>query len=868
MCSELEVLKTLDHANVVRVFECFETDESIAIIIDYAAGGDLKMYMQDHAEMTALGGTTIGFACNALLQCMDALVYMHFTKKIVHRDLKLANILLMTPPNVPPHVALADFGLALVFSSIDSLSGHCQGTLAYMAPEVFAGEFSVRSDIWSMGVCAFEMLTGKRPFVADNLMHLYNLIRQDGGIDWGEYFDPKRCQKLEPPLEEAMRFAQILLKHDPNQRPDAKTVRAHPWLTRCAHDRAAFDSNNDVRKLRGTLSLGLRTSHFSKTVLACIVAGAPVNVLRKMSVQFAELDSEGTGLIPVDDLARTLQELIGYTQEEARMIAMSLDTDMSGEVSYSEFLAGACNLKKKRLDSLLSSAFSVFDSDGDGKLSVEELRHATLGDGGNSLATKIMPDGLSFDELLVKIDVNKNGIIEFDEFREYILTDLENSAKDVCGEKFRFDSTRKTTSTSDSFDESRVSVNSPLQHRGSQSTTGHLSVSVTDHHGYGYEAPFHVQVATDDQPPPREVEEKMPHLERAYDGLVPPPSKMPGGLAKMESVSPGANCVPVPAPASAQDEKDRVPDAQEVSRLSASQRQNDVSTIGESTSYISPHAAARSGGLSDLAPLIVSLQDDIRRLSAVLHDGIAGNLAVAEGVVSNSSNAAGVPQIIPNQQTTKDNAPVTISSTFKDAAVGTTLAAPHNTLPSNGEKTALIVTTATSQPAMVTNYHETGTAMADSDVSMPLSTTAQTAVTDTAFLSSSTLTQPPRSPVRFAECRSQSVGDDDGDSHIIPEHAILNECGDCKKQCRELLVACRACQKVRCNACYAKHFCEYCGCVDDHVVCPTCLERTIMHKVCRRTLKVCVDCCRDVCGTTCYQSHRCISGVSRQACAK
>jgi len=440
---ELEVLKELDHVRIVRVYECYKTEDMFTLIIDYAAGGDMKMYIREHCGMCALGGISIGFTSSIVQQCLDALVYMHFSKQVVHRDLKPANILLLTSPNEPPQIALCDFGLATMFSSVDSLQGHCQGTLAYMAPEVFNGDWSVRSDIWSLGICTFEFLTATRPFVADNPMALYQLVCKGNGIDWEKHVNfntPEDCRA-------AMKFAQFLLAHDAKDRPDARSAREHAWIQRP-------QSLDLTKSAKEELSLNLRqstrASHFSKTVLACIVAGAPVDALRKMSDGFRLLDKTGSGIIPCAELATTLEDVMGYSHEEATVIALSLDTDMSGNVDYSEFLTGALNVHKKRIDSLMINAFSIFDVNNDGELSYEELRQALQGNESSLTPMKdIMPDGMNLRDLLEQMDVDKNGVVGYEEFRQFIRKDLERTAKEVVGDKFSFDSSGDHLSSAD-----------------------------------------------------------------------------------------------------------------------------------------------------------------------------------------------------------------------------------------------------------------------------------------------------------------------------------------------------------------------------------------------------------------------------------
>ncbi|MEP7284658.1 MAG: protein kinase [Chloroflexota bacterium] len=163
---EGESLRQLDHPNIVRFIDLLVIDDSKYIIMEYVHGGSLSQLM--HREGRSLSVQT---ALKIMTGLADALAHAH-TKDIIHRDIKPGNVLL-TADLIP---RLADFGLARLLSG-DRLTevGVVVGTYAYMSPEVRRGEdASVQSDMWSLGVMLFEMLTGYLPFNRDiypNAMH-------------------------------------------------------------------------------------------------------------------------------------------------------------------------------------------------------------------------------------------------------------------------------------------------------------------------------------------------------------------------------------------------------------------------------------------------------------------------------------------------------------------------------------------------------------------------------------------------------------------------------------------------------------------------------------------------------------------------
>jgi len=160
---EVEVMSRILHANVVGYFESFVEDGSLHIAMEYADGGSLQRQWKKAQE------AQIHFSEKQVLhwcaQIVSALKYVH-GEKIMHRDLKLANIML-TKQNI---VKIADFGLARVLGSQTQFANTCCGTPYYLSPEVCLEKpYDQKSDSWALGCILYELCTLKRPFDAKNL---------------------------------------------------------------------------------------------------------------------------------------------------------------------------------------------------------------------------------------------------------------------------------------------------------------------------------------------------------------------------------------------------------------------------------------------------------------------------------------------------------------------------------------------------------------------------------------------------------------------------------------------------------------------------------------------------------------------------
>jgi serine/threonine protein kinase len=150
-------MKLCQHPNIVKLLDVFETVSHIYIAMEYLPGGDLLTYFKN--RKSKINEERV---CQIVRQIVNALQYMK-DRGIIHRDLKLENVLLVDG-NDQSDVKIADFGLS-------SLTGPNQdsherlGTLHYTAPEILSGKpYDASVDVWSLGVITYALLSGTFPF--------------------------------------------------------------------------------------------------------------------------------------------------------------------------------------------------------------------------------------------------------------------------------------------------------------------------------------------------------------------------------------------------------------------------------------------------------------------------------------------------------------------------------------------------------------------------------------------------------------------------------------------------------------------------------------------------------------------------------
>ncbi|KAG2220738.1 hypothetical protein INT45_007350, partial [Circinella minor] len=212
---EIHALRTLKHPYIVKLFNVIETEKYFGIILEYASGGELFEYILAHRSLKEKDAQRL-FA-----QLISSVQYMH-RKKIVHRDLKLENLLLDRNRNI----VVTDFGFAN--NKQDGLMDTSCGSPCYAAPELVVSEglyAGTAVDIWSCGVILYAMLCGYLPFDDDpcnpdgsNINQLYRYILSTS---------PRFPKHVSQDAQDLLR--QILVA-DPNKRYTLDKIQQHPWL--------------------------------------------------------------------------------------------------------------------------------------------------------------------------------------------------------------------------------------------------------------------------------------------------------------------------------------------------------------------------------------------------------------------------------------------------------------------------------------------------------------------------------------------------------------------------------------------------------------------------------------------------------------
>jgi serine/threonine protein kinase len=167
----LKIIKSSPHKNIIKVYDIFENSNNIYIIMENLKH-DFNSFLKVHNKLSYEEKIKI------VNEICEGISFLH-SKRIVHRDIKLANILIELDTNNQPIVKLIDFGLSKFLyhneKAIESL-----GTLVYTAPEVLQKKcYDFQADVWSFGVVLYYIFKNRLPFKGKDVDYVVNMILND-----------------------------------------------------------------------------------------------------------------------------------------------------------------------------------------------------------------------------------------------------------------------------------------------------------------------------------------------------------------------------------------------------------------------------------------------------------------------------------------------------------------------------------------------------------------------------------------------------------------------------------------------------------------------------------------------------------------
>merc|ERR1719291_1494862 len=393
---EIAIMKMMDHPNIVKLYESFEDHRNIYLVMELCSGGELFDRIIEFVHFTEVQAATL------MQQIIRATYYMH-QKNICHRDLKPENFLFVSKDPIEKNsLKIIDFGLSCQFAPGQVLTTKA-GTPYYVAPQVLAGKYDQLSDLWSVGVIMYVMLCGYPPFFGETDAEVLSKVRLGNfsfnAADWKNV------------SEGAKDLIRMLLKMNPRDRYTAEQALNHEWIKNKAPQAQAVSlQSNFVDNLRGFRS----QNKLKKAALHVIAGQLDDSQIKALRETFMALDGNGDGLLTAAEMKEGLTKAgLSEIPADLQNILESVDSDGSGVIDYTEFLAATLDKRSYLKEDVCWSAFRLFDKNGDGKISGDELREVL-----NNDEVQDMAGAKAMAELLKEVDNNGDGFIDFEEFMQ------------------------------------------------------------------------------------------------------------------------------------------------------------------------------------------------------------------------------------------------------------------------------------------------------------------------------------------------------------------------------------------------------------------------------------------------------------------
>ena len=386
MRSEAFTMSNLSHPNIVRIIEGYERKRHVYLIMEQCKGGDLYQ----------VEGTTEQHAKAIVRRILSAVAYMH-SKGIVHRDLKMENVMFATPAHKASEVKVIDFGLATKYLSnnYDVMTDKV-GTVYTMAPQVMQGVYDNKCDLWSLGVVTYILLSASKPFwgpmidipwterraiMIDRIMRA-DYVDMEGG-NWENVSD------------DAKEFVKSLLQLDPARRPSAEEALNSQWM----------QTRNDMDlESPSQMSPDQRQQRAKRLAVLLVMEKISSADILKLQRVLQRYDPEETGSIAFADLRKALSETDKLDTAEVDRILSGLNevsiytfwsrqcavdpvsnfihitqNETKCGIDHVDFITKALEKRGRVETDRIFATLDGLDTGNTGKISVQKLRHHVCG---------------------------------------------------------------------------------------------------------------------------------------------------------------------------------------------------------------------------------------------------------------------------------------------------------------------------------------------------------------------------------------------------------------------------------------------------------------------------------------------------------
>ncbi|KAM4079891.1 hypothetical protein ACJW30_09G149100 [Castanea mollissima] len=360
---EVKILRALSgHKNLVQFYDAYEDDDNVYIVMELCNGGELLdrilsrggKYSEEDARVV-------------MVQILSVVAYCHL-QGVVHRDLKPENFLFTSKDENSPLKAI-DFGLS-DYVKPDERLNDIVGSAYYVAPEVLHRSYQTEADMWSIGVIAYILLCGSRPFWARTESGIFRAV-----LKADPSFDEAPWPSLSP---DAIDFVKRLLNKDYRKRLTAAQALSHPWLAN--HHDVKIPMDMIVYKL---VKAYICSSSLRKSALGALAKTLTVSQLAYLREQFTLLGPNKNGFISMQNFKTGMIKNSTDAMKDSRaldyanMCMLQISSIQYRKMDFEEFCSAAISVHQlegmESWEQHARRAYELFEKAGNRPIMIEEL---------------------------------------------------------------------------------------------------------------------------------------------------------------------------------------------------------------------------------------------------------------------------------------------------------------------------------------------------------------------------------------------------------------------------------------------------------------------------------------------------------------
>ncbi|KAL3639671.1 cyclin-dependent serine/threonine protein kinase [Castilleja foliolosa] len=356
---EVQMLRALTgHKNLVQFYDTYEDEENVYVVMELCKGGELLdrilsrggKYSEEDAKIV-------------MVQILSVVAYCHL-QGVVHRDLKPENFLFTSKDEHSP-LKVIDFGLS-DYVKPDERLNDIVGSAYYVAPEVLHRSYGTEADMWSIGVIAYIILCGSRPFWSRTESGIFRAVLKTDPI-----FDEDPWPSLS---SDAIDFVKQLLNKDYRKRLTAAQALCHPWLV--GHHDVKIPLDMIIYKLAKAY---ICSSSLRKTALGAVAKTLTIPHIAYLREQFTLLGPNKIGFISLQNFKLAMTKNSTDAVKDSRVLdyVNVVSSLQYRKLDFEEFCAAAISVHQlEGLDSWeqhARNAYEFFEKDGKRQIMIDEL---------------------------------------------------------------------------------------------------------------------------------------------------------------------------------------------------------------------------------------------------------------------------------------------------------------------------------------------------------------------------------------------------------------------------------------------------------------------------------------------------------------